>query len=68
MLDCRILISNRRKTEMLNYLMENFLPLSLNDVSTMKADEGKDGALDFLGHFLQAYELKIRKSFRKIMN
>ena len=58
MLDCRILISNRRKTEMLNYLMEDFLPLSLNDVSTMKADEGKDGALDFLGHFLQAYELK----------
>ena len=47
------------KNEMVSYMKENVLPISLNDISTMKVDTEMDAAFEFLGNFLQASKLEI---------
>jgi len=53
-----ILFRKSGKLEILSYMNENVVPISLTDISTMKVDKEVDDVLEFLGIFLQAYELK----------
>ena len=53
----RIVHQNRKNSALLNQLKESVLPVSLNDILTLKNDNETDGALEFLGNFLQAYKL-----------